>query len=294
MIKISTQNTADKKKAIIQSLPKPQTAEDQYMYSFACTLAGLSYDTPFQSPFYRKDKYWKAILDIEGLRILDKITGDMIDSGTIKGENISDGAISKEKLDKNLNDAVYGEGRIDTLAIQDKAVTSNKLSNDVGQRLLSEGNVKLSNLSQSVKNKLIGDKNVTTDNIADMAISKEKLDEDLNNAVYGDGRINTSAIQNKAVTSDKLSDDTKQRLLSSGNVKLENLSQEVTSKLLADKNVTLSNLATDVSSRLLADGYTGVAKQQKISLLENGATDAEIIAKVNEIIQVLGNAKVTE
>lgn len=215
MVKISTQNTEDKKREIVQSLPKPQTAEDQYMYSFACTLAGMSYDTPFQSPFYRKDKYWKAILDIEGLRILDKITGDMIDSGTIKSENISNGAITKEKIDQILNDAIYGNGRVDTLAIRNKAVTTEKLSDDVVNRLLAKSNVTEENLAEEVKNKLLG-----------------------------------------------------------------------------SKNVTEANLADNLLSGLLIDGYSGIVKQANMDLLKSDATNVDIIAKINELIQTLEAAKV--
>lgn len=208
-------STEDKKKKIIDELPKPQTAEDQYMYSFACTLAGISYNTPFQSPFYRKDKYWKAILDIEGLRILDKITGDMIDSGTIKSENISNGAISKEKIDESLNDAIYGDERVDTSAIRNKAVTIEKISDDVANRLLAKSNVTEDNLAEKVKNKLLG-----------------------------------------------------------------------------SKNVTKFNLSDDLSSKLLADGYSGIVKQTTVGPLGSDATNAGIIAKINELLQTLEAAEV--
>lgn len=226
---------ADKKKEIIQELPKPQTAEEQYMYSFACTLAGVPYDTPFQSPFYRKDKYWKAIMNLEGLRVLDKITGDMIDLGAINTNNIADGAISKDKLNQALVDAVFGDGRVDTSAIQNGAVTSDKLSNDTRQRLLASENVSELNLSKAVKNKL----------------------------------------------------------LQSGNVKEENLSQGILNKLLGDKNVTVGNLSSDLLNRLLPDGYTGIQKQQAVGSLEGEPTNDEIIGKINEIIKLLQNAKVT-
>ena len=174
-------------------------------------------------------------MNIEGLRLLDKITGDMIDLGTINTNNIADGAISKDKLNQALYNAVFGDGRVDTSAIQDNAVTSDKLSNDTRQRLLASENVSELNLSKDVKNKL----------------------------------------------------------LQIGNVKEENLSQGILNKLLGDKNVTVENLSSDLSNRLLPDGYTGIQKQQAVGSLEGEPTNDEIIGKVNEIIKLLQNAKVT-
>ena len=154
------------KKRIIEELPKPQTVEEQYLYAFACTLAGVEYNNTFKTPFYRKEKIWKAIWQLETMRVVSLITGDMLDSGAVKTANISDKSVSKEKLAEAVYDAVYKDGRINEKALADNSVTKIKLSAEVANKLIHNRSISEEDLTDGLKAKLLQTGNVQEKNLA--------------------------------------------------------------------------------------------------------------------------------
>ena len=61
LIAVSTMNDYQD---IIDNLPKPYSAEEQYLYSIACVVAEVPYEIPFQNAFWRKEQYLKAIWEM--------------------------------------------------------------------------------------------------------------------------------------------------------------------------------------------------------------------------------------
>nr|DAP88157.1 MAG TPA: hypothetical protein [Caudoviricetes sp.] len=131
---------------IIKGLPHPQTIEEQFLYAWACTLAGVSYSNPFPAPIYRKDQLLKGIWQITRNRM---VTPTVIWDGSVDSNGIQDGAVSSNKLTSNA---------VTTQKLADQAVSEDKLAN------------------QSVTTNKLVDQTVTTDKLADHAVTTTKLD----------------------------------------------------------------------------------------------------------------------
>ena len=131
---------------IIKGLPHPQTIEEQFLYAWACTLAGVSYSNPFPAPIYRKDQLLKGIWQITRNRM---VTPTVIWDGSVDSNGLQDGAVSSNKLTSNA---------VTTQKIADQAVTTDKL------------------VDQAVTTAKLADQAVTTDKLADHAVTTTKLD----------------------------------------------------------------------------------------------------------------------
>ena len=129
---------------IIKGLPRPQTIEEQFLYAWACTLAGVSYSNPFPAPIYRKDQLLKGIWQITRNRM---VTPTVIWDGSVDSNGLQDGAVSSNKLTSNAvttqkiaDQAVTTDKLVDqavtTAKLADHAVTTTKLDVTVVQHLL--------------------------------------------------------------------------------------------------------------------------------------------------------------
>jgi hypothetical protein len=182
--------------SIIESLPKPQNVEEQYLYAIACAVAKVEYTVPFSNPFWRKERILKGIWEIAQQKVIDPtIPSD----NTVSSRKIVDGAVTESKIADNA---------VTTKNITDDSVTSGKLSDSsVIESKIVDGAV--------TKNKLSSD-SVSTDKIIDLAITVAKLSSDVSNLLLGSGRVTTAMLKDLSVTSAKLSADVKLLLLASG------------------------------------------------------------------------------
>lgn len=171
---------------IIKGLPHPQTIEEQFLYAWACTLAGVSYSNPFPAPIYRKDQLLKGIWQITRNRM---VTPTVIWDGSVDSNGLQDGAVSSNKLTSNA---------VTTQKIADQAVSEDKLAN------------------QSVTTNKLVDQTVTTDKLADQAVTTDKLvDQAVTTAKLADQAVTTDKLADHAVTTTKLDVTVVQHLLGS-------------------------------------------------------------------------------
>ena len=161
---------------IIKGLPHPQTIEEQFLYAWACTLAGVSYSNPFPAPIYRKDQLLKGIWQITRNRM---VTPTVIWDGSVDSNGLQDGAVSSNKLTSNA---------VTTQKIADQAVTTDKL------------------VDQAVTTAKLADQAVTTDKLVDQAVTTAKL---------ADQAVTTDKLADHAVTTTKLDVTVVQHLLGS-------------------------------------------------------------------------------
>lgn len=162
---------------IISNLPKPQTLEEQYLYSIVCTVAKVDYNVPYNSPFWRKEKYLKALWQIaEGKVNEPVIPGD----DTVSTDKIKNNAVTENKLAVSVANKLLGDGRVTEQMIADSSVTKNKLDPAVSSKLLSDGNVSTDMLASLA---------VASDKIANGAVSKAKLSDDVAAALLADNHV---------------------------------------------------------------------------------------------------------
>lgn len=162
---------------IIANLPKPQTLEEQYLYSIVCTVAKVDYNVPYNSPFWRKEKYLKALWLISEGKINEPvIPGD----NTVSTDKIKNNAVTENKLAISVSDKLLGIGRVTEQMIADSSVTKNKLDPAVSSKLLAAGNVSTDTLAALA---------VTSDKIANGAVSKSKLANDVAAALLADNHV---------------------------------------------------------------------------------------------------------
>lgn len=194
LIAVSTMNDYQD---IIDNLPKPYSAEEQYLYSIACVVAEVPYEIPFQNAFWRKEQYFKAIWQIA----IEKVAEPTIPSDeTVTTDKIIDKAITEIKLAQEVTDKLLGDDRITTSMLQDNSVSTEKIV---------DGAVTLIKLAKEVVDKLLADDKIETSMIKDLSITTEKL-------------------VNNAINSEKIAKNT---------IILSNLSKEVTNLLLTTNHV---------------------------------------------------------
>lgn len=146
---------------ILEGLPEPRTAEEQYLRSLVYAAAGEGAPVPFQSPYWRKERYLFAWWQVTAARLTELNTPS---DGTVTTPKLVDGAVTAEKL-------------------ADGAVTAEKVSESVLAELaeraaaeaLAEGSITEEMLSPALREKLLGEGRVSTAMIADKAVTKAKL-----------------------------------------------------------------------------------------------------------------------
>ena len=191
---------------IIKGLPHPQTIEEQFLYAWACTLAGVSYSNPFPAPIYRKDQLLKGIWQITRNRM---VTPTVIWDGSVDSNGLQDGAVSSNKLTSNA---------VTTQKIADQAVSEDKLANQsVTTNKLVDQTVTTDKLAdQAVTTDKLVDQTVTTDKLADQAVTTDKLvDQAVTTAKLADQAVTTDKLADHAVTTTKLDVTVVQHLLGS-------------------------------------------------------------------------------
>lgn len=172
---------------IVEALPEPKTIEEQFLYAWACTLAGVTYDSPFPAPIYRKDQLLKAIWQITQNRM---VTPTVIWDESVDSQNLCNGAVTTRTLAKN---AVTSDN------IADETVTTNNLSDGlVTTRKLAD---------DSVTTEKIKDEAVDTTNLKDQAVTTDKL---------SDGSVTTKKLEDQAVVLATLATEVTERLLGKG------------------------------------------------------------------------------
>lgn len=164
-------------KEIIAGLPTPQTVEEQFLYAWACTLAGVSYQTPFQKPIYRKEQLLKGLWQIVQNQM---VTPTTIWKGSVTTDSLQDGSVSSGKL---------SDGSVTRDKISDASVTQDKISDG------------------SVTDKKLTDGAVTTDKLADEAVTSEKI---------ADGSVTGTKIAENTIDASKLAKSVAGLLLAVG------------------------------------------------------------------------------
>lgn len=172
---------------IIKGLPRPQTIEEQFLYAWACTLAGVSYSSPFPAPIYRKDQLLKGIWQITQNRM---VTPTVIWDGSVDSNALQDEAVSSNKLTSNA---------VTTQKLAGQAVTTDKLSDQaVSEDKLANQAVTTNKLvDQAVTNDKLADYAVTTAKLADQAVTTAKLDVTVVQQLLGSGE--TGIVQQLSV-----------------------------------------------------------------------------------------------
>ena len=150
LIAVSTMNDYQD---IIDNLPKPYSAEEQYLYSIACVVAEVPYEIPFQNAFWRKEQYLKAIWQIA----IEKVAEPTVPSDeTVTTEKVADKAITEVKLAQEVVDKLLANDRIKTSMIKDLSITTEKIANNaITTEKLVNNAITLSNLSKEVTNLLL-------------------------------------------------------------------------------------------------------------------------------------------
>lgn len=160
--------------ARVAKLPKPQTAEEQYMYNMICNIAGVANKYGYKNnPFWRMEQYWKAFAEVAEARVTEPIVPGFMTVGT----------------DALKEDAVVAD------KIKNGTITLVKLATEITDLLLGDGKVTETMLNEDVASKLLGEGNVQTENLADGAVTAAKLalefdeepTEDSNNLVTSGG-----------------------------------------------------------------------------------------------------------
>lgn len=148
---------------IVKKLPKPQTPEEQYMYSLICAISEVPYKEPFNKPVYRMEQYWKAFFEVMSARVLEPVVPD---ENTVGESTLQDGSVGTEK-------------------IQDNSIVYEKLSDDVKPLLLGEGKITEPMLENEVSQKLLGTNKITTSMLKPRSVTREKLSNELQESLSG-------------------------------------------------------------------------------------------------------------
>lgn len=133
---------------IVDSLPKPETVEEQYLYGLVCTVAEQpnKYGAK-ENPFKRMEQYWKAFRDVTAARALEPNvpSENTVSTNTIQGSaivtnkladssvttvKIADNNVTTEKLDSLVESRLLGNNRVTTAMVQNRAITPSKLAED--------------------------------------------------------------------------------------------------------------------------------------------------------------------
>ena len=163
---------------LVNSLPKPETLEEQYMYALVCSVASVTprYGVSSQAAFKRLEQYWKAfwLVAAAKFKALETPAADTVSSDAIQNDAVT-------------NSKVAGE-----------SITVDKLARDVASRLWATdrtGSVLEAMLEAAVQNRLLGSGNVQTGNIADKAVTKTKI---------ANGSITSAHIENGTIKMEDL------------------------------------------------------------------------------------------
>ena len=273
---------------IISKLPKPDTAEEQYLYSIACAVAGVPYETPYKGAFWKKEQYLKAMWEIAKEKVLEPTVPT---DSTVTTEKIVNGAITNEKLaNSSISEDKISNGAVSARKLSNGAVTEDKLADDsVGTTKLKDMAVTADKIaSGAIINEKLAVNSVGTLQLIDGAVTSSKIQ---NGAISANnlasGAVMEDKISNMAITEVKLSIDVQNKLLS-----LEN----VTTYNLQNSAVTIDKLAQGVVNLLLAVGHVGIIQQNIITPIDetSGALTLDVLKdKINEIISVLYSAEIT-
>lgn len=263
---------------LIDKLPRPYSAEEQYLYSIACTVAGVEYKLPFNNPFWRKEQYLHAIWEVA----IQKMNEPTIPTdGTVSESKIVDGAVTTGKIN---NAAVIedklADNAVSTAKIKDLAVITQKIANlaVTTEKLAADAVITEKIAGSAVTAEKLAGSAVLTEKIKDLAVTEAKLSQAVADKLLGDNRITTAMIQNTAVTSSKLADGS------------------ITTAKVQSKAVTKEKLSDGVTALLLESGHTGILKQNALAeITQTGeALTLDVIkAKINEIIRALKSAQLT-
>lgn len=281
---------------IIDNLPKPYSAEEQYLYSIACVVAEVPYEIPFQNAFWRKEQYLKAIWQIA----IEKVAEPTVPSdGTVTTDKIFNNAITEVKLAQEVANKLLGDDRITTSMLQNNSVTTDKIA---------DNNVTENKLSKDVSDKLLGDNRIITSMIQDKSITLEKINEEIEQRLLGTNRITEEMLIDKNVTLSKLSDEVRNRLLDDDKIQTNMIKNSsittekivdnaINSEKIAENTIILKNLSKEVTNLLLSVNHVGIIQQPQINqITESGDTlTLDVLKnKINEIIQLLNNAEITK
>lgn len=141
-------------KEIIAGLPMPQTVEEQFLYAWACTLAGVAYKQPFQKPIYRKEQLLKGLWQIAQNQM---VTPTTIWKGSVTADSIKDESVSSDKLSKDsVTQDKMADGSVTDTKIVDGSVTTKKLADEaVTGAKIAEDTIDASKLTKAVTARLL-------------------------------------------------------------------------------------------------------------------------------------------
>lgn len=143
--------------SLVSTLPKPITPEEQYLYSLVCSAAGVAHQTPFKSPFWRLEQYWKAFYEV----MSDRYTYIVPSDDTVGTSAIKDSSVTEDKLANVVKEKLLSENSVKTEYIDNMAVTQDKLSTDVRNQLLLPKSVSVDKLTDEVENRLLSENRIT-------------------------------------------------------------------------------------------------------------------------------------
>ena len=95
---------------IVNALPKPATLEEQYMYKLVCATAGVTpkYGIAEDKAFRRMEQYWHAFSLATTKKFSDlEYPGE----NTVSTKAVQNGAITIDKLDAGVKARLWGESR---------------------------------------------------------------------------------------------------------------------------------------------------------------------------------------
>lgn len=130
----------------IAELPKPHSLKEQYLYALVCHIAGVVCETPYQSPTWREDQYWKAFAEIAEERVNAPVvpgyqtvgTDALIDQSVV-AQKIKDNCITPLQLAEEVTNLLLGDGAVESHHIADGAITQEKLGEDVTAHFVYDG-----------------------------------------------------------------------------------------------------------------------------------------------------------
>ena len=189
-------------------------------------------------------------VDSDGLFTLYSRNGASIPVGNVKGEQGEQG---------ETGGAIVAENSIFTDALQDGAVTRNKIADgSVDYTKIENNSIRHQNLADnSVQSRHITDEDVLTRHIQDGAITRAKLNENaVDGGVLSDNSVNTEHIAIDAVTSEELAADsvTAHHIISGGVGNSELGTNSVTAGKIAANAVTTEEIKNgSVTASKMAD-----------------------------------------
>jgi hypothetical protein len=172
---------------VVNSLPKPYSATDQYLYALVCAAAKVKYSTPFKMPFTREEQYLRALVEVVDFNAKEIVTpGDLtittakIVNGAVTTSKIADKSITEAKLANAVTDKLLGADRITASMIKDTSIPSSKLT-------------------KAVSDLLLGDSNVKVGNLADLCVTASKLSTDVSNRLLSDGNVTLARLSSEVL-----------------------------------------------------------------------------------------------